>query len=379
MHPGSDPTRRIPDPTRRFETPPGLLGDRYRLDDLLGSGGMADVYRAEDLRLQRPVAVKIFRSGADPDGERRFFAEARLLANLRHPGLVAVYDFAVEDRRAYLVMELVDGATLAHELEREPYTAAAATQVGLELARVLAYLHDEGVVHRNVTPSNVLIDRDGHIRLADFGISRLVAGPAAADPTFGADLAPEQRRGEPAGPPADIYALGLVLLEAITGQGSAEVPRELPEPLRGTLVAMTADDPARRPDARQVAARLDRPVVSDEPARRSGGRTVLISLVVLAVLIIAVLALIRPGAETDPTAQPAPVTTTEQAPAEPTEEPSTTEPPEPEIVLPPLPTELPELPDLSGLPTEIPDVPQPIQDDARNAWEQFTDWLSSLF
>ncbi|MBW0111992.1 serine/threonine protein kinase, partial [Pseudonocardia sp. KRD-182] len=234
VQPGSDPTRRIPDPTRRLDGPPTeridpggagpgtVLGGRYRLEGLLGSGGMADVHRAEDLRLNRPVAVKVFRPGTDPDGERRFAEEARTLAGLRHPGLVAVHDYAVEHGRAYLVMELVDGPTLARELTREPYDAESATRVGLELAQVLAYVHGEGVVHRDVKPSNVLVDRDGRMRLADFGIARLVgnSGLTSADLAVGtvAYLAPEQVRGEAVGPPADVYALGLLLLEALRGR-----------------------------------------------------------------------------------------------------------------------------------------------------------------
>lgn len=425
MQPGSDPTRRIPDPTRRLDGPRHgapdaptdrfdghpVLGGRYRLEGLLGAGGMADVHRAEDIRLGRPVAVKVFRPGTDPDGERRFREEAQILANLRHPGLVAVHDFAVEDGRAYLVMELVDGPTLAQELERERYDATAATQVGLELARVLAYVHDEGVVHRDVKPSNILIESDGRVRLTDFGISRLIgaSGLTSADATVGTAgyISPEQVRGEQAGPPADVYALGLVLLEAMTGRreypgdgwDAAEerlrrpptVPADTPEPLRSTLRAMTATEPGRRPDAREVAARLVRPAVVgrpgpvDEEPRRSRAPWIVLAVVALLV-VVAVFALTRGDEETDPAA--APVTTTE-ATAEPTPEPTTepeAEPTEPDVALPEIPSDLPDLPslpsDLPDLPSELPDlptIPPDVQDGARNAWEQFTDWLSGVF
>lgn len=429
MQPGSDPTRRIPDPTRRLDgprhgAPDGptdrfdgypVLSGRYRLEGLLGSGGMADVHRAEDMRLGRPVAVKVFRPGTDPDGERRFREEAQILANLRHPGLVAVHDFAVEDGRAYLVMELVDGPTLAQELERERYDATAAAQVGLELARVLAYVHDEGVVHRDVKPSNILIESDGRVRLTDFGISRLVgaSGLTSADATIGTAgyLSPEQVRGGQAGPPADVYALGLVLIEAMTGRreypgdgwDAAEerlrrppaVPGDTPEPLRGTLRAMTATEPGRRPDAREVATRLGRPAVvaDEEPPPRS--RAPWVVLAVLALLVaVGIFALTRGGEDTDPTAAPADTTETT---AEPTPEPTepVTEPTEPEATepggetgggLPQIPTELPDLPDLPSdlpdIPSELPDlptIPPDVQDDARNAWERFTTWLSNLF
>lgn len=420
MQPGSDPTRRIPDPTRRLDGPPPadgptdrlagypVLGDRYRLEGLLGTGGMADVHRAEDLRLHRPVAVKVFRPGTDPDGERRFREEAQLLANLRHPGLVAVHDFAVEQHRAYLVMELVDGPTLGAELARERYDPATATQVGLELARVLAYVHGEGVVHRDVKPSNILVDRDGRFRLADFGISRLAGASrlTSTDVTTGtvAYLAPEQVRGEAAGPPVDVYALGLVLLEALSGRREypgdsweaaderlrrrPEVPRDLPEPLRSTLEEMTATEPHRRPEAREVVARLSRPPLEQAPPPvEDGGRRVWIALAVAALLAVVVFALTRGDEETDPTAQPVAPTTTAEQTAEPTEEPADEPTDEPEPTgtddggggLPAIPTELPDLPDFPTSLPELPTIPQPVQDDARNLWEQFSDWFARLF
>ncbi len=428
VHP-EDPTRRMPDATRRLPRPPvggpapiagTVLAGRYRLGGPLGSGGMADVVRAEDQRLGREVAVKLFRPGTDPDGEQRFEQETHTLARLRHPGLVALHDAGVEHGRAFLVMELVDGPTLAQELTRQPYDAAAATQVGLELARALAYVHEEGVVHRDVKPTNVLVEADGRVRLADFGVSQLAGstGMTAVDETVGTAsyLAPEQVRGEPAGPPADVYALGLLLLECLSGRpeypgdgwAAAEerleraprIPPGLPEPLRGTLRAMTSADPERRPTARAVAAALSHGPVEPEPGPAGGTlRTVLIAACVVALLVIAVLAFTRGG--DDPPADPAaqPVTTTQEAPtteAEPTEDAEPTGDPTSDPTTDPgddgsgggitLPTELPDLPDLPtdlpDLPTDVPDlpeVPQDVQDDARNLWERFTDWLGTVF
>jgi serine/threonine protein kinase len=425
VQPGQDPTRRM-DATRRIDGPPTeraaptdrfdgypVLGGRYRLEGLLGAGGMADVHRAEDLRLHRPVAVKVFRPGTDPDGERRFRSEAQTLANLRHPGLVAVHDFAVEGGRAYLVMELVDGPTLADELKREPYDAASATRVGLELAQVLAYVHEQGVVHRDIKPSNVLVDHDGRMRLADFGIARLVdsSGLTSVDDAIGTMpyLAPEQVCGDPVGPPADVYALGLVLLESLSGRrvfpgddwSSAEqrldrppaVPSGLPEPLRSTLRAMTDPDPRRRPDAREVAERLSRMPV-EPPVREDGGgrRTALVALAVVALLLgVVVFALTRGGDEpTDVVAAPdtttsAPETTEDAAPEDAAPEDTAT----PEdtgdsggdggISIPDLPDIPSDLPDIPEIPTDIPQIPDDVQQDARNAWEQFTDWLSQFF
>ncbi len=422
-----DPTRRIPGATRRFDGPPPatgpapalgrVLGGRYRLDGLLGSGGMADVYRAEDQRLHRAVAVKLFRPGTDPDGERRFEQEAQTLAGLRHPGLVALYDVGVEQGHAFLVMELVDGPTLAQELTRERYDTAGVTQIGLELARVLSHVHDEGVVHRDVKPSNILVEQDGRVRLADFGISQLAgtSGLTSAGDTVGtaAYLSPEQVRGAPAGPPSDVYALGLVLLECLNGRPeypgdgwevaeerlrrAPAVPRDLPEPLRGTLAAMTATDPERRPTARAVAAALSHGPVEPEPGPSGGTlRTVLIAALVVALIVIVGFALTsRGGDPADTAAQPAATTeaqpteetteeaeptTEEQAPTE--EAPATDDGAGGLPDLPDLPTALPDLPDLPDLPTSLPDlpeIPEGAQEDARNLWEQFTDWLGSLF
>lgn len=233
---GPEHTRRLggeggSDETRRFgASAPGgpILGGRYRLEGLLGSGGMADVHRATDLRLNRPVAVKIFRPGTDADGEQRFHAEAQMLANLNHPGLVAVHDSGVDRDRVYLVMELVDGQSLRDVLNRQRLPLDEVVRIGTDVADVLTYVHEQGVVHRDVKPSNVLLAADGRVRLADFGISRLAGatGMTAADTRLGtvAYMAPEQVRGEHIGPPADVYALGLVLLEAVTRE--VEYPGE---------------------------------------------------------------------------------------------------------------------------------------------------------
>jgi serine/threonine protein kinase len=391
-----------PQATRRLDGPgDGLLGGRYRLEGRIGAGGMADVHRATDLRLQRSVAVKIFRPGADPDDERRFHQEAWTLANLNHPGLVAVHDFAVEDHRAYLVMELAEGPTLDDVLARERLSPDEITRIGADLADVLAYIHEEGVVHRDVKPSNLLSDRDGRIRLADFGISRLVGGTAltAVGATVGTPsyLSPEQVQGGPVGPPADIYALGLVLLEAATGRREypgegwdaaaarlstpPAVPRGLPDPLRGALGAMTDTDPARRPTARQVTDMLADGLVEEEqpeqePEQR--GRTLIWALALVAFL--AVLAAIVLATADD-----------EEQAAEPATPPGTAEnggdgsggfglPDLPSFEAPELPDvpEMPDLPDLPEMP-EVPQVPDSVADDAQGMWEQFTDWLSGRF
>ncbi len=293
VDPGEEPTREMghtpraarAEGTRMLPQPvggPELLGGRYRLEGLIGQGGMADVHRATDTRLNRPVAVKIFGPGNDPTADQRFQQEAQVMANLSHPGLVGVHDFAVEPNRAYLVMELVDGPTLREVIESEQLPADEIRQIGLDVAQTLDYVHSQGVTHRDVKPSNILIGSDGRARLADFGIASLLGadGHTAAGEIIGtpAYLAPEQIRGGDVGPPADIYALGLVLLEAWTGrkeyqgegiEGASErltrapvVPRDTPPPLNEAITEMTATDPRRRPSARNAAALLS----ASEPA-----------------------------------------------------------------------------------------------------------------
>jgi len=255
--------------------PPRVLGGRYRIDALAGRGGMGDVYRAFDLRLERPVAVKVRAKGPEED-EARFFAEARTLAALSHPNLVAALDAGVHDDCVFLVMELVDGPTLAARLRHGPLSPGEAAAVGCDVAAALGYVHRRGVVQRDVKPANVLLEASGRARLADFGVAWLAdrprtgtTGVALGTPAY---LAPEQVSGGPVGPPADVYALGLVLLEALTGvrafPGAAqeaalarlvrdpEVPAGLAPAWRALLVAATARDPASRPEAEALRRQL---------------------------------------------------------------------------------------------------------------------------
>src|SRR5437588_6186303 len=253
-----------------------LLAGRYRLGAPLGSGGMGVVHRGLDTRLERVVAVKVFRADADPVAKRRFDDEARLLAGLEHPGLVTVFDAGVQDDRAFLVMQLVHGHTLRDEIHGGPLEPSRVAELGARLADTLAHVHTRGVVHRDLKPSNILLDTEGRSYLADFGVSLLAASTRL---TSGGKLvgtagylAPEQVRGEPIGPESDIYPLGLVLLECLTGEpeyGGADVeaavarlsraphiPATVPEPLAAVLQAMTADRPEQRPDAARCAELL---------------------------------------------------------------------------------------------------------------------------
>ncbi|MFJ3716835.1 protein kinase [Streptomyces sp. NPDC090057] len=249
---------------------------------------MADVYEGMDTRLGRPVAVKVFRPGPGPQTEDRLTAEAVLLAGLQHPGLVTVYDSGREDDHTYLVMQLVEGPTLHSLLESGPLPERRVTALGAALARALAHVHRADIVHRDVKPSNVLLDPAGDPHLADFGIARLTDATRQTAPDVltgtAAYLAPEQVEGGYVGPPADVYALGLVLLECLKGEleypGTAleaavarllrapELPPWVSPDLATLLRAMTAKDPEARPDAEQCArtlAALNAPGTSANP------------------------------------------------------------------------------------------------------------------
>lgn len=198
-----------------------LVADRYRLVSLLGRGGTAEVWRAEDDALGRSVALKLVTVPTD-DSAARAGEEARLLARLSHPGLVPVYDAGTDERgRPWVVMELVEGETLADTVKRGRMPSQRVAVIGRSVAEALGYVHAQGLVHRDVKPANVLIGHDGRVRLTDFGIARLVDSARVTSTGMmvgtASYLAPEQVAGETVGPPADVYALGLMLLECLTG------------------------------------------------------------------------------------------------------------------------------------------------------------------
>ena len=202
-----------------------VLGDRYRLIELLGQGGMATIYRARDSQLERDVAVKVLRPeyGRDPDFSSRFRQEAQAAASLNHPNVVAVYDYGQDAAGPYIVMELVDGEDLASVIRRTgALPPRQAARIAGEVARALAAAHARGFVHRDVKPGNVLVARDGRVKVADFGIARAVAEAQMTLPgtTLGSVhyFSPEQARGEQATASSDIYALGIVLFELLTGR-----------------------------------------------------------------------------------------------------------------------------------------------------------------
>jgi tRNA A-37 threonylcarbamoyl transferase component Bud32 len=281
-----------------------LLAGRYRLVQRIGEGGMATVYRAEDEALGRTVAVKIFRPGTesdDADLERRM-SETRVLASLNHHGLVTLFDARIDsDEGAFLVMEFVDGPTLRARLAEGPLDQSEARSMAIDLAEALHVVHDGGIVHRDIKPSNVLLGPSiapgppFRAKLADFGIAYLADSARLTSPGTligtAAYLSPEQVRGASPAPSADVYALGLLLLESLTGSRaypqassheallarlhrSPEIPGSLGYGWKSLLTAMTAHQPDERPTALEVSVAA-RAIVPDESATVSDATAVL--------------------------------------------------------------------------------------------------------
>ncbi|MCE7000477.1 serine/threonine protein kinase [Saccharothrix sp. S26] len=262
-----------------------VLAGRYELKGKLRAGGAAEVHRGWDVLLRRFVAVKVV--DGDEVDERRFDDEVRTLAGLSHPGLLSVYDVGTCGGTAFVVMQLVEGTTLRDRLVDGTFTPAQARALGHQVADILAHVHEQRVVHRDLTPATILLEDSDTAYLADFGLARSLGSPRTTrigEPRgTAAYLAPEQVRGDEVGPPADVYALGLVLLECLTGyreyQGDRVeaavarlhrppgIPRHVPARLARLLAAMTALPPVRRPTAAQVADAL-RPAPTTLPRGR---------------------------------------------------------------------------------------------------------------
>ena len=259
-----------------------VLGRRYRLERPIGRGGMGTVVHATDLVLERPVAVKLLTPhlATDHRAVERFRREARAAAGLSHPDVVAVYDSGSDGDRHWIVMEEVRGRTLAQILRAGPLPPRDAVRVARHIASALAAAHARGIVHRDVTTGNVMLTDDGRIKVMDFGIAQAASTPSLTGTSTvlgtATYLAPEQARGEPASPATDLYALGVVLYELLTGRppftGESPVAvayqhvradparpstldPSIPPALDDLVLRLLAKDPAGRP--RSAAALVE--------------------------------------------------------------------------------------------------------------------------
>jgi serine/threonine protein kinase len=250
-----------------------LLGNRYRLGERIALGGAAEIYEATDVHLAQAVAVKVLTADDHgPEHIQRFAEEARLLATVNHPNLVPLVDAGRDGSWRYLVMPLIQGEDLARIIRRGPLPPPEVARVGAALADALAHIHALRIVHRDLKPANVLIEPGGGVYLADFGIAHAWDGPVHTAPgcvlgTAGY-LAPEQARGSGAMPASDVFSLGLILLEALTGRPeytgpaleriagvanrSPRIPQGLSPQWRALLATMLCREPARRRTAGQL-------------------------------------------------------------------------------------------------------------------------------
>ena len=265
--------------------PPALLGGRYQPGERLAVGGMGEIWRGEDTVLQRQIAIKMLRAdyATDPEFRERFRAEARHAAGLTHPNVTQVFDFVDDepDSPPYIVMEYVVGESLASVLLREaPFDAERTWSILGQTAAALAAAHRVGLVHRDIKPGNILICRDGRVKVTDFGIARVFGDAHATHPGLvmgtAQYLAPEQLVGEQATPASDMYALGVVGYQCVTGRPLFEgntrevlqahqietppsLPADVPPGLAELIRALLSKDPADRPaKAEAIASQAQR-------------------------------------------------------------------------------------------------------------------------
>ncbi|WP_262286478.1 serine/threonine-protein kinase [Micromonospora sp. MA102] len=272
-----------------------VLSGRYRLDDRVATGGMGDVWRATDLVLGRPVAVKVLLPAlvSDPDFIARFRSEARIMASLRHPGVVQVFDCGEDElpdgsRADYLVMEFVAGEPLSRRIEAAGQLGVGETMsIVAQVAQALHGAHARGIVHRDVKPSNLLVQDDGTVVLVDFGVARSTNVTSItstnAVPGTALYMAPEQAAGRPVSGATDVYALGAVAYCCLTGSPPftgdnplqvavrhlddepPELPEDIPQPVRDLVARALAKDPADRFPTAAARAEAARAAGSESP------------------------------------------------------------------------------------------------------------------
>jgi len=255
---------------------PPIAGGELELEEEIGRGGMGEVYRARHLRLGRAVAVKFLSEEltSRPEARARFEREAKAMALLHHPHIVAVHGSGEDEGRPYIVMDLVEGKPLS---AIAPLPVAAAAKLAAQVCDALACAHGQGVIHRDIKPQNILVDASGRARVTDFGIARILdpaaggtltrTGVAAGTPNY---MAPEVFSGAPPDPRMDVYSLGVVLYEAVMGRlplGDFDLP---PAPLDRVILKALAPDPARRYSGAAEMRRDLAPLAGEGPAPALG-------------------------------------------------------------------------------------------------------------
>jgi serine/threonine protein kinase len=253
---------------------PVLLNNRYRLLELIGSGGMAVVYRGEDTLLQRQVAVKVLREGfaGDPAFLARFQREARSAAKLDHPSIVTVYDVGQDGDRHYIVMECVDGQDLKTLIRQKGRLGVNETlDIAIQVCAGVGHAHKAGIIHCDIKPQNVLVTRDGRATVTDFGIARALSesGITESETVWGSPLyfSPEQAAGEPPSPASDVYSIGVMMYEMLSGV----LPFQAEKPAALALMHMREEPPPLAVRGPQVPPQLEwivRKVLAKEPAAR---------------------------------------------------------------------------------------------------------------
>ncbi|HMB70916.1 MAG TPA: serine/threonine-protein kinase, partial [bacterium] len=277
----------------------------YRIEAKIGAGGMGEVYRARDTRLQRDVAVKVLPAAhaADPVRRSRFQREALAVAALRHPNVVTIHAVEDVDGLSFLVMELVEGSTLSHAIPAGGFPADRFLPIAVAIADALAAAHSRGIIHRDLKPSNVMLDTDGRARVLDFGLARFDDDAGDAETRPGSDavtrdgqllgtvlsMSPEQARGETVGPRSDVFSAGVLFYEALSGDRPFEgtttadsigkllhaeprpLPPGAPEDLAALVMRCLEKDPARRPADGAMLLRELRGIGASPDSGRSAG------------------------------------------------------------------------------------------------------------